>query len=200
MIDLGFVALQDKCDAYAAADVFVQPSIMESFSIVIMEAWLAGTPVLVHSGCAVTRAHVEASGGGLHFNDYPHFAECLDRLLASSELRKRLAAAGREYVLANYAEVVNENGGVPNDWRDILWEYLRPFYDPQNDRFFRSMMQPLKEMDLLLERSELDEARFTKYKLCIKIRQVKHASIFMNYVTFSVVRGFIFVYNYLDNN
>ena len=102
-IDLGFVELQDKYDAYAAADVFVQPSLMESFSIVIMEAWLAGTPVLVHSGCAVTRGHVEAAGGGLHFADYPHFAECLDRLLARPELRKSMAAAGRAYVLNHYA-------------------------------------------------------------------------------------------------
>jgi len=103
VIDLGFVDLQDKYDAYAAADLFVQPSLMESFSIVIMEAWLAGTPVLVHSGCAVTRGHVEASDGGLHFADYPHFAECLNLLLSRADLRNRMAAAGRGYVLANYS-------------------------------------------------------------------------------------------------
>jgi glycosyltransferase involved in cell wall biosynthesis len=103
VIDLGFVDLQDKYDAYAAAEVFVQPSLMESFSIVIMEAWLAGTPVLVHSGCAVTRGHAEASGGGLHFADYPHFAECLNLLLSRADLRERMAAAGRAYVLDNYA-------------------------------------------------------------------------------------------------
>jgi endoglucanase Acf2 len=34
-----------------------------------------------------------------------------------------------DYVLANYAEVVSENGGPPNDWRDILWEY-RALADP----------------------------------------------------------------------
>ena len=78
-----------------------------------MEAWLAGTPVLVHSGCAVTRGHVEAAGGGLHFADYPHFAECLDLLLARPDLRRRLAAAGREYVLANYS------------WPRVTERYLR---------------------------------------------------------------------------
>lgn len=113
VIDLGFVDLQDKYDAYAAAEVFVQPSLMESFSIVIMEAWLAGTPVLVHSDCAVTRGHVEAAGGGLHFADYPHFAECLDLLLSRPDLRKSLAAAGREYVQANYS------------WPRVTDRYLR---------------------------------------------------------------------------
>jgi glycosyltransferase involved in cell wall biosynthesis len=102
-VDLGFVSRQDKYDAYAAANVFVQPSLMESFSIVIMEAWLAGTPVMVHSGCAVTREHVEKSGGGLHFNDYPHFAESLDLILARPALAGEMAQAGRNYVLANFA-------------------------------------------------------------------------------------------------
>jgi glycosyltransferase involved in cell wall biosynthesis len=102
-VDLGFVSRQDKYDAYAAAQVFVQPSLMESFSIVIMEAWLAGTPVMVHTGCAVTREHVERSGGGLHFHDYPHFAESLDLILSRPALAKQMAEAGRAYVLDNFA-------------------------------------------------------------------------------------------------
>ncbi len=102
-LDLGFVPIQDKYDAYAAADVLVQPSIMESFSIVIMEAWLADTPVMVHGDCAVTRDHVEFSGGGLHFRDYPHFAECLGLLLGDDALRAEMAAAGKRYVINNFS-------------------------------------------------------------------------------------------------
>ncbi len=101
--DLGFVERQDKYDAYAAASVLVQPSLMESFSLVIMESWLAGTPVMVHAGCAVTREHVLACGGGLFFDDYPHFAEGLARLLADRELSAALGRAGRRYVLENYS-------------------------------------------------------------------------------------------------
>lgn len=103
VIDLGFVPVQDKYDAYAAADVFIQPSVMESFSIVIMEAWLAGAPVMVHGACAVTREHVEVSGGGLHFADYPHFAEGLDLILSRPELAAAMAEAGRRYVLERFA-------------------------------------------------------------------------------------------------
>jgi glycosyltransferase involved in cell wall biosynthesis len=101
--DLGFVDLQDKYDAYAAAQVFVQPSLLESFSLVIMESWLAQTPVLVHVGCRVTRDHVEASGGGMHFADYPQFARRLDDLLSKEDLRLKMGAAGRAYVLDNYS-------------------------------------------------------------------------------------------------
>ena len=57
VIDLGFVPVQDKYDAYAAALALCQPSLLESFSIVMMEAWLSGTPALVHGRCAVTRDH-----------------------------------------------------------------------------------------------------------------------------------------------
>jgi glycosyltransferase involved in cell wall biosynthesis len=113
MRDLGFVDLQDKYDAYAAASVLVQPSLMESFSIVIMESWLAGTPVMVHAGCAVTKDHVIDSGGGLHFKDYPSFAEGLDMLLARPELRQRMAQAGQAYVRENFA------------WPQVTQRYLQ---------------------------------------------------------------------------
>jgi len=102
VVDLGFVSPQDKADAYAAALAVVQPSLLESFSLVIMEAWLAGTPVLVHGGCAVTREHCLASNGGLFFDDYFEFVEAVERLAGDATLRARLAAHGRAYVLDRY--------------------------------------------------------------------------------------------------
>jgi glycosyltransferase involved in cell wall biosynthesis len=100
--DFGFVPLQDKYDAYAAGDVFCQPSINESFSLVIMEAWLTETPVLVNGRCAVTREHVRRSNGGLYFNNYAEFAATLAYLLTHSAQAKRMGENGRDYVLSNY--------------------------------------------------------------------------------------------------
>jgi glycosyltransferase involved in cell wall biosynthesis len=102
VIDLGFVPAQDRHDACAAAVALCQPSLLESFSLVIMEAWLCGTPVLVSARCPVTRGHCEASGGGLWFDDYFEFAESVQLLRRDTALRDRLAARGRAYVLANY--------------------------------------------------------------------------------------------------
>ena len=99
VLDLGDVPEQERHDAFAAADVFVQPSLHESFSIVLMQAWLQGTPALVHAGCAVTRQAAEASGGGLWFGDFGEFAAALDLLLSSAELRRELGARGQGYVL-----------------------------------------------------------------------------------------------------
>jgi glycosyltransferase involved in cell wall biosynthesis len=98
-LDLGYLSAQEKHDAYAAADVYVHPSLIESFSIVLMEAWLQGTPALVHADCAVTRQAAKASGGGLAFRTFGEFAAALDLLLGDANLRRQLGARGRAYVL-----------------------------------------------------------------------------------------------------
>ena len=99
VIDIGYVESQEKADAYAAADIFIQPSVHESFSIVLMESWLQGAPALVHAACAVTRQAAEASGGGLAFGNFGEFAAALDLLLAEPALRRELGARGRAWVL-----------------------------------------------------------------------------------------------------
>ncbi len=98
VVDLGYVPEQDKHDACAAALAFVQPSVNESLSIVIMESWLAGRPVVVHARCAVTSHHARRSQGGLAFNDYFEFEEIVNLLLEQRELARRLAGNGRAYV------------------------------------------------------------------------------------------------------
>ncbi|MBC7246538.1 MAG: glycosyltransferase family 4 protein [Actinobacteria bacterium] len=103
VVDLAFLKEEDKRDAYAAAAVLCQPSLNESFSIVQLEAWLAGTPTLVHGDCPVTRSHVENSQGGLWFRDYHQFHAALDLLLDSPGLRAKMGELGRAYVLRNYS-------------------------------------------------------------------------------------------------
>ena len=102
IIDLGFVSAQDKYDAYAAADVFCLPSVNESFSLVVMESWLARTPVLVHGQCAVTREHCVKSHGGLYFTNYAEFAATIEYLLDHPLTASRIGENGRQYVLANF--------------------------------------------------------------------------------------------------
>jgi glycosyltransferase involved in cell wall biosynthesis len=113
IVDLGFVSEQDKRDLLAGALCLVQPSLLESFSIVLMEAWTARRPALVHSRCEVTRGHAEASGGGLHFDSYEEFAACLDRLRADPNLADAMGEAGRRYVLTNFT------------WPAVMDRYVR---------------------------------------------------------------------------
>jgi glycosyltransferase involved in cell wall biosynthesis len=102
IIQLGFRQGQDKFDAYAAASILCQPSVNESFSIVIMESWQASVPVLVHGNCAVTKYHARQSGGGLYFLNYADFSGALDLVLGDDELRAHMGQNGCRYVAQNY--------------------------------------------------------------------------------------------------
>ena len=103
VFDAGFVSEEDKHAAMAGAVAFVHPSVNESFGIVLLEAWLAGTPGLVHADSAVLRWQCRESGGGLWFRHYPDFEEALLRLLDDPPLRRALGESGRQYVRRAYA-------------------------------------------------------------------------------------------------
>lgn len=103
VVDLGFVSEDVKHKVMAGALAFCHPSVNESFGIVLLESWLARTPALVHAGSEVLRWQCERSGGGLWFRAYPEFEEELLLLLRQQELRQAMGAAGREYVLREYA-------------------------------------------------------------------------------------------------
>jgi O-antigen biosynthesis protein len=102
VVGLGFLNEAEMRDAYAAAALLCQPSVNESFSIVIMESWLQRTPVLVHGDCAVTKEHVEASGGGWAFRSYEEFRAALDQALGDRAARDERGHAGRAYVEREY--------------------------------------------------------------------------------------------------
>ena len=94
---------EDLYDAYSAAFLTCQPSLNESFSLSIMESWLSSTPVLVHGKCDVTREHCIQSNGGLYFDNYQEFEECVNYFLENSTERKIMASNGKDYVLNNFS-------------------------------------------------------------------------------------------------
>ena len=102
ILSIGFQDEQDKRDVFAAATVLCQPSLWESFSIVIMESWLAGVPVIVHGGCEVTRYHALRSNGGLYYENLDEFVGVLDWLMEHPVERRQMGQLGRAYVLSEY--------------------------------------------------------------------------------------------------
>ena len=88
----------DKWDIVRDALVAVSPSALESFSLVVIEAWTDRVPVLVNGACGPTREHCERSGGGLWFTSFPEFEAVLHRLEADGRLRGALGTRGRDYV------------------------------------------------------------------------------------------------------
>jgi glycosyltransferase involved in cell wall biosynthesis len=103
LVDLPRLSEEEKIAASAGAIAVCQPSVNESFSIVLMEAWLQETPALVNARCPVTCHHVALSNGGLYFNDAKEFAAEVDYLREHREERRELGSQGRRYVIENYS-------------------------------------------------------------------------------------------------
>jgi glycosyltransferase involved in cell wall biosynthesis len=120
ILDLGFVPIQDKYDAYAAATLLCQPSTNESFSIVIMESWLCNTPVMVNADCAVTKDFCLKSNGGLFFGNYKEFRECVDFYLVHPRIAEKMGQMGRQYVLNNFSwsVIINKYKNIFVEWGD----------------------------------------------------------------------------------
>lgn len=103
VISLGYVSEQDKFDAMRAATVFLMPSLYESLSIVVLEAWLMECPVLVNGHCEVLKQQCRDSHGGLYYSSFDEFAAMLDLLLNQKELRDGLARQGRVFAMNTYS-------------------------------------------------------------------------------------------------
>ena len=82
---------------YRRALVTCQPSSRESFSQVLFESWLQGTPVLVNEHCAVTRDFCLQANGGLTFRDGAGFKRAVEYFRDHHQERKILGMQGKEF-------------------------------------------------------------------------------------------------------
>jgi glycosyltransferase involved in cell wall biosynthesis len=86
------------------ADVFVHSSRWEGFGIVLLEAMLAGLPVVATRVSAVPEVVADGETGLLvEAGDADAFAAALDRLLADPAEARRLGEAGRARALAEFS-------------------------------------------------------------------------------------------------
>ncbi|HEY6361048.1 MAG TPA: glycosyltransferase family 4 protein [Vicinamibacterales bacterium] len=112
---LGYVSDQDKFDAIAAAEVLVMPSRYESLSMVALEAWALGRPVLANAGCDVLVGQCIRSNAGLYYENEREFTATLDALLGDRALAANLGRNGQAYYQRHY------------NWSVIERQYLAMF-------------------------------------------------------------------------
>ncbi len=127
---LGFVADQDKFDAIAGAELLVMPSPYESLSMVALEAWALGRPVLASARCDVLVGQCVRSNAGLYYEDAREFAAALDRILSDPALAATLGRNGRAFFARHYS------------WAVIERKYLDMFDELKRTRATYSM-EPL---------------------------------------------------------
>ena len=105
---LGFVDDRDKFDTLAGAAALVMPSYFESLSMVALEAWALGTPVVVNAHCDVLLGQTLRSNAGLYYADEQEFGGVIERLLTDSALAAELGRNGRRYYEQHYSWPVIE--------------------------------------------------------------------------------------------
>ncbi|XDD50396.1 glycosyltransferase family 4 protein [Leptospira sp. WS92.C1] len=99
---LGFVEEKKKIDLILDCKFLINSSPMESFSIVLMEAWLLGKPVLVNGKSDVLKGHCLRSNGGLFYCDRKSFFATLEYLLNHPEESAEMGKNGKRYVEQNF--------------------------------------------------------------------------------------------------
>lgn len=106
---------EERLHALEAASVVVVPSPHESLSLLALEAFAVGTPVLANARSAVLVDHCRQSNAGLYYADRWEFSEALNLLLHNSALAEAMGRNGKAYVNRHYR------------WSAILGKYERMF-------------------------------------------------------------------------
>ena len=98
-----------RWDALAGAAAVVVPSFHESLSLLALEAWAVGRPVLANAASPVLAGQVRRSGGGIGYRGAGELASGASRLLGDAPAAAALGESGRRFVEATYRwEAVHE--------------------------------------------------------------------------------------------
>ncbi len=118
VIDYGAIDEDKKKILFAASDVVAQPSIVDSYGIVYLEAWAAGKPVIaadtIQMHCVVRDS---IDGFLVPFGDVVSLARKLLLLAKNDRIANRMGAEGRRRVLRYH------------DWEIISRQVEQIYYD-----------------------------------------------------------------------
>jgi glycosyltransferase involved in cell wall biosynthesis len=121
----GVLPDEERLHALEAATVVVVPSPHESLSLLALEAFAVGTPVLANARADVLVEHCRQSNAGLYYEDRWEFMEALRLLLRDDKLRLAMGRNGKTYINRHYR------------WDLILSKY---------ERMFGRLRQPVRDV------------------------------------------------------
>jgi glycosyltransferase involved in cell wall biosynthesis len=128
--DLGFVDEETKRDLLAGASALVQLSSFESLSLVALEAWAQGIPVLANADCSVLAGHLTHSHAGQAIVDFDSFAQALDDLWDRPDEWRARGEKGRQYVRSEFGDA----DGFGRKLVDAVRDLKRPIAEVMRDR------------------------------------------------------------------
>ena len=98
----GLLSERERLLALEAATIVSVPSPYESLSLLALEAFAVGTPILANARSEVLVDHCLRSNAGLFYADRDEFVEALRLLLSDEGLREAMGRNGKEYIRKNY--------------------------------------------------------------------------------------------------
>lgn len=98
----GLLSERERLQALEAATVVAVPSPYESLSLLALEAFAVGTPILANARSDVLVSHCLRSNAGLFYADRDEFTACLSLLVGDEPLRAAMGQNGRDYVRRHY--------------------------------------------------------------------------------------------------
>jgi len=119
---LGYVGGSEKYQAYFASDLLVIPSRQEAMSIVVLEAGITGTPVLLTDQCGFNEVE-NIQGGRVTLASVYGLEKGLFEVLRNPSQLKPMGEKLKKYIAEHFA------------WDSIVNEYLelyRQYSKPQN--------------------------------------------------------------------
>jgi glycosyltransferase involved in cell wall biosynthesis len=121
----GMLPDQERLHALEAATVVIAPDPHESVSLLALEAFAVGTPILANEQSGVLAEHCRRSNAGLYYGDRWEFTEALKLLMKNRDLRAAMGRNGQAYVQKHYA------------WDVILSKY---------ERLLTRVRQPIRDV------------------------------------------------------
>lgn len=105
IIKTGWIKGDEMALALSAADIFLMPSIQESFGLMAVEAMACGIPVVVFEGSALPSI-IKAPIGGIAVpaKKSDELANAIKLLLNDEELRLKIGAQARKLVESDYTD------------------------------------------------------------------------------------------------
>ncbi len=110
----GRLSDSERLHALEAATVVVVPSPYESLSLLALESFAVGTPILANARSEVLVDHCHKSNAGLYYADRDEFMECLKLLIADPHLRGSMGAE-RPQVRAAELSLGRDPGEIRED-------------------------------------------------------------------------------------
>ncbi len=162
---VGFITEEEKVAALRQCRLLVIPSPYESLSVITLEAWKLGVPVLANARCKVLMGQCLRSNGGLFYQGYAEFAEALAPAARDAGPRRvaRPAGAGvrRARVLLGHDR--REDGGLLRpygDDRGPLNPLLKLLPKPDRDAFARRVADAFAATGVAREAIRYDAEQF----------------------------------------